>query len=255
MKKIFAFLLCCIISLLLIGCNDDETTDVVHITVSAAISLTEALDDIQKLYEQDHAIELTFNLGGSGTLAQQIQQGAPVDVFISDSQEWMNTLENQDLINRQTLTNITGHKLVLITAIDPTLDYPSFSDISAADVKKIAIGKSESVPSGEYAKTVLKHLSLWDELEDKHVFAHNVRQVVTYVETENTDIGIVYESDVVGSKYIKILATAEEDTHEPIIYPAAMITDTKNEQEAEAFIKFLETDEAQKIFAEHGLKR
>ncbi|HLS59755.1 MAG TPA: molybdate ABC transporter substrate-binding protein [Virgibacillus sp.] len=255
MKKIFAFLLCCIISLLLIGCNDDETTDVVHITVSAAISLTEALDDIQKLYEQDHAIELTFNLGGSGTLAQQIQQGAPVDVFISANQEWMNTLENQDLINRQTRTNITGNKLVLITGINTTLDYPSFSDISSADVKKIAIGNPESVPAGEYAKTVLKHLSLWDELEDKLVFAKNVRQVVTYVETENTDIGIVYESDVVGSKDIKILATAEEDTHEPIIYPAAMITDTKNEQEAEAFIKFLETDEAQKIFAEHGLKR
>jgi len=255
MKKLFASLLCCIIPLFLIGCNDDEDTDVVHLTVSAAISLTEALEDIQKVYEQDHAVELTFNLGGSGTLSQQIQQGAPVDVFISANQEWMNTLENEDLINQQTRTNITGNKLVLITGINATIDYQSFADISSADVEKIAIGNPESVPAGEYAETALKHLHLWDKLEDKLVFAKNVRQVLTYVETENTDIGIVYESDAVGSPDIKILATAEKDAHEPIIYPAAMITDTKNEQEAAAFIRFLETDEAQEIFAEHGLKR
>src|SRR5690625_6429842 len=103
-------------------------------------------------------------------------------MFISTNKEWMNTLKHQVLIYRQTRTNITGNKLDIITGINTTLDYPFFSDISSADVKKIAIGNPESVPAGEYAKTVLKHLSLWDELEDKLVFAKNVRQVVTYVE-------------------------------------------------------------------------
>lgn len=255
MKKILVYLLCFTILLFFSGCNDEEDQNVIHITVSAAISLTDALEDIQGLYEQDHSVELTFNLGGSGTLSQQIQQGAPVDIFISANQEWMDMLESEDLIKRQTRTNITGNKLALITGENSAIDYQSFSDITSTDVEKIAIGNPESVPAGEYAETVLKHVSLWDELEDKLVFAKDVRQVLTYVETENADIGIVYESDAMGSEDVKILATAEVDAHDPIIYPAAMMSDTKIEQEAEAFITFLETDEAQQIFAEHGFKR
>src|SRR5690625_7698154 len=106
----------------------------------------------------------------------------------------MNTLENEDLINKQPRTNIPGNNLVLITGINATIDYQSFADISSADVEKIAIGNPESVPAGEYAETALQHLHLWDNLEHKLVFAKNVRQVLTYVETENTDIGIVYDN-------------------------------------------------------------
>src|SRR5690625_7778566 len=99
----------------------------------------------------------------------------------------MNTLENEDLINQQTRTNITGNKLVLITGINATIDYQSFADISSADVEKIAIGNPESVPAGEYAETELKHLHLWAKIEDKLVFAKNVRQALHYVEKETTE--------------------------------------------------------------------
>lgn len=269
MKK-FAIFMLLIISLLLAGCSSTETSgdsnnepkektekieEKTPLTISAAVSLTDALEEIKELYEKDHSVELTFNLSGSGTLAQQIQQGAPVDIFISANQEWMNTLQEDDLVNTSTREDITGNKIVLITSKDSKIKYESVDQIVAADVDQIAIGNPESVPAGKYTEEILHNLKKWDELKDQFVLAKDVRQVLTYVETGNADIGFVYESDAVTSDNIDILATIDESLHDPIIYPGAVLADTKHVKEAEEFLKFLETEESQNILEKYGFKK
>lgn len=257
MKKVRIFLLACTTLLLLAACSDDteKPKEKTKLMVSAAVSLTDALGEIQTLYEEKHNVELTFNLEGSGSLAQKIQQGAPVDVFISANQEWMDTLATDDLIIKSTREDITGNKLVLITGKVSTIAYASIADINASDIEQIAIGNPESVPAGKYTEQVLQKLDLWNALENKLVFGKDVRQVLTYVETGNVDMGFVYESDALSSEDIKVLATAEVGTHEPVIYPAAVLKDTKHEKEATNFMTFMASDQAQEILEKHGFRK
>lgn len=232
-----------------------ETTDPIPLMVSAAVSLTDALYEIQTLYEEEHNVKLTYNLEGSGSLAQKIQNGAPVDVFISASQDWMDTLEEGSLIDASTREDITGNKLVLITGKDSNINYTSINELKADEITQLSIGNPESVPAGKYAEQVLKNLNLLDELESKIVIGKDVRQVLTYVETGNVDLGFVYESDALSSDEIKVLATAEDGTHDPVIYPGAVLKDTKHEKEAADFLTFMASDVAQEILVKHGFRQ
>lgn len=252
--------------LIIAGCANEKsstaqpkTTKVqgekVEMTISAAISLTDALEEIKGVYESEHNVKLTYILGGSGKLAQQIQQGAPVDVFFSANQDWMDTLEKEDLIVNETRQDITGNKIVLITGKSSAINYKSIDEIAADDIEQIAIGNPESVPAGQYTEQLLQKLDKWSTLENKIVLAQDVRQVLTYVETGNVDIGFVYESDAITSKEIKVLATADSSLHDPIIYPAAVLKDTKHEQQASEFVKFMTTDKAQAILEKHGFRK
>ena len=249
-----------VFSILVAACGNKEkdvttSDETVKLMISAAISLTDALEEIQALYEDENNVELSFNLGGSGSLAQQIQQGAPVDVFISANQEWMDTLEGADLIIGATREDITGNKLALITGKVSPIDYESIDKISAEDIDQISIGNPESVPAGMYSEQLLNKLDMWDSLKDKLVLAKDVRQVLTYVETGNVDIGFIYESDALTSDGIKVLATAEDGSHDPIIYPATVLKDTKHKKEASDFVTFMASDKAQEILVKHGFRK
>ncbi len=242
--------------LLLVGCSSEKTNDEpIEIIISAAVSLTDALEEMQEIYEKKHNVELTFNLAGSGTLAQQIQQGAPIDLFISANQNWMDTLEDENVIDASTRKDVTGNTLVLIAHKDSSLSYQSFEEISPGDVDEIAVGNPESVPAGGYTKDTLKSLGMWETLSDHIILAKDVRQVLTYVETGNADIGFVYESDALTSDDIQMLATAEEGLHDPIIYPGAIIDDSKHPEEVQAFLDYMLSEEGQDILATHGFKK
>lgn len=255
------FIIALLISFLFITSCSDAPTDATNneeptlLKISAAVSLTDALEEMKESYEKEHHVELSFNLAGSGTLAQQIQQGAPVDVFISANQNWMDTLEDEQQIVSNTREDVTGNNLVLIANKESSFQYESFNEINPNDVTEIAVGNPESVPAGGYTKDTLRSLDLWELLQDKIVLAKDVRQVLTYVETGNADIGFVYESDALSSDEIDILATAEAGHHDPIIYPGAIVSDTKNEAEATAFLEYMVTEEAQDILAKHGFKK
>lgn len=268
MKRFFLFASLILTLALFAGCSADKKTSTetikkeeipqktpIELTVSAAVSLTDTLEEIKSTYEKEHNVTFTFNLAGSGTLAQQIQQGAPVDVFISANQEWMDTIEEEDLISKETRQDVTGNSIVMIAAKDSTLDYKEIADIQPNDLEQVAIGNPESVPAGKYTQEILEHLKLWDVLEPKFVRAKDVRQVLTYVETGNTTIGFVYESDALISDKIKILATADPDSHEAIIYPAAVMKDSKHQKEAIDFITFLESEAGQSILGKYGFKK
>src|SRR5690625_4011248 len=219
MKRFMQLLLILFLLSVFVGCGDGKEkesssatvkgknkSDRSELLVSAAISLTDALNEIAKIYETDNNVNITFNFAGSGKLAQQIQQGAPVDVFISANERWMNTLIDKGFIDKNTQKDVTGNKLVLIAAKESPINYDSFIEIELNDVKQIAIGNPESVPAGKYAETILRNIKKWDELDGTYVFAQDVRQVLTYVETGNAEIGFVYESDALNSDKVEILA-------------------------------------------------
>src|SRR5690625_3206939 len=220
--------------------------------ISAAASLTDALEEIKAVYEKENSVKLILNFGGSGKLAQQIQQGTPVDFLLSAIEYWMNQLIQDNYIDKGTENDITGNKLVLIVKSDSKIELSSFENIVDYPYEQIAIGNPESVTAGKYTEEALKSIGIWDELEHKMVFAQNVRQVLTYVETGNTDIGFVYESDALSSEDVKILTFSDSVGHEPIIYQGALTAQTELNQAGMDFMEFLLSSEAQAILEKYG---
>ena len=222
------------------------------VTVSAAISLKDALGQLGREYERDHpGAKIVFNYGGSGTLQHQIEQGAPVDLFFSAAQKQMDALQTAGLILNDTRHNIVANDLVLIAPSD-TDNIHTFQDLAKSMVKTVAIGELATVPAGMYAQQTLEHLGLWDAVQKKAVYAKDVRQVVTFVATGNADAGLVYRTDAQTSPKIRTIFTAPPSTHDPIVYPAAVLKNSKAPDAARAFLEFLKTPHALQIFKTYG---
>jgi len=222
------------------------------LTVSAAISLSNTLKEIKSLYQRSKpSVNINYNFGASGALQQQIEQGAPVDVFFSAATKQMDALQQKNLLVPGTRRNVLTNSLVLITPSNgPTLS--SFTDLTGSQVKKIAVGELHSVPAGQYAQEVLTNLKIFDQLKPKLVYGNNVRQVLTFVETGNADAGIVYATDAKQSNSVRVGATASASLHSPIVYPIAVLKDTKNIDAAKDFVQFLFGSQAQAVFEKNG---
>ncbi|MBP1994024.1 molybdate ABC transporter substrate-binding protein [Paenibacillus eucommiae] len=225
----------------------------IELTISAAASLTDSLKEIQTLYSEKYShIKLNYNFGASGTLQQQIEQGAPADVFISAGRKQMQALVDKQLIDQAQQTNLLTNEFVLITALDAKSAIDKVEDLSKSEVTNVAIGQPESVPAGSYAKEVLTYYKLWDSLQSKLVLSKDVRQVLTYVETGNADAGFVYKTDALTSQKIKIALTVDPKSHKPIQYPIGLIKESKHSKEAQAFYDYLLSKEAQDVFVKYG---
>jgi molybdate transport system substrate-binding protein len=223
------------------------------LTVSAAISLKDALDEVRTVYiSENPGASLAMNYGASGTLQLQIEQGAPVDIFLSAAPKQMNALAAKGLLLDGTRKDILRNEVVLIVPKNSTARIGSFRDLARADVKQIALGEPVTVPAGLYAKQVLTSLGIYDAVNAKAVLAKDVRQVLTYVETGNVDAGIVYSTDALSSSKVKVVATAPANSHDPVIYPAAVIKDSKKPAAARAFLDFLSGARASAIFKKYG---
>lgn len=223
-----------------------------EVTVSAAISLKDSLDEIGKIYEKAHpGVKISFNYAGSGTLQRQIEQGAPVDIFFSAAEKQMDDLQSKNLIDVGTRRNMVRNQLVLIVPASDTTTH-SFQDLANPSVKVVALGEPSTVPAGMYARQSLERLGLWGSVDRKVVLAKDVRAVLTYVETGNADAGMVYQTDAQGSQKVRIVAVAPADSHDPIIYPAAILKDAKNRAGAAPFLAFLSSTEAREVFAKYG---
>jgi molybdate transport system substrate-binding protein len=228
------------------------------ITVSAAISLKDALDELGPIFQvQQHrkngsnGTAVTYNYGSSGTLARQIEQGAPVDVFFSAAEKQMDELAAQSLIVADTRRDLVGNALVLIVPAQST-ELHSFQDLTGAAVKTIALGETSTVPAGMYARQTLEHLGLFAAVEKKVVYAKDVRAVLTYVETGNAEAGLVYQTDANRSQKVRVVAIAPADSHDPILYPAAVLRDSKEKAAARAFLEFLQGPDARAVFQKYG---
>jgi molybdate transport system substrate-binding protein len=265
MKKRRVFSLIAWISvafLVVVGCSQVKTTtpspastaqaQSVTLTVSAAASLQDAMKAIGSAYSQEKPnVSITYNFGSSGSLQQQIEQGAPVDVFISAALKQMNALQQKNLLLTDTRKDLLKNQVVLVAPKQATA-ISDFKDLSDTKVSKIAIADPQSVPAGQYGKEVLTSLNLFDPLKPKFVFAKDVRQVLSYVETGNVDAGFVYITDAKTSDKVKVVATASEASHSPIIYPVAVLKDSKNAGAAKEFVQFLSSDPAKALFEKYG---
>ncbi|HKW88144.1 MAG TPA: molybdate ABC transporter substrate-binding protein [Candidatus Acidoferrales bacterium] len=223
-----------------------------EITVSAAISLKDVLYEIAQAFrEQDPSTIVRFNLGASGSLQFQIEQGAPVDIFISAAPKQMDALESEGQLLPHTRKNLVENQIVLIVPKGNS-EIANFQDLTKPRVKLIAIGEPNAVPAGKYAQEILTHFGIYDELKPKFVEAQNVRQVLTFVETGNADAGIVYRTDATTSNKVAVIATAPDDSHSPVIYPVAVIKRSQDISKAKAFVNFLLGSKASEVFRKYG---
>lgn len=243
----------CVVSVLVLlnGLNVCAAQKSTVLTVSAAASLTDAIQEIETAYRHDHpAVEVRNNFGSSGTLAREIEQGAPVDVFLSAAAKPMDDLQAQGLIVAGSRRNLLRNTLVLIAPSDFRLG--GFQQLADRSVRIIALGDPASVPAGHYGQQTLESLHLLDAVRSKLVLAKDVRQVLAYVETGNADAGLVYATDAKISSKVRVVATAPESAHDPIVYPAAAIAYGRNEDAARAFVEYLNAPTSRGIFVKHG---
>lgn len=225
------------------------------VTVFAAASLTNAFQDIGKIYKEKTGKDVTFSFAASSALAKQIESGAPASIFASADNKWMDYTEGKDLTLKDTRVTPIGNSLVLImpaeTAKDVTIDKSFDWAAFLGKDGKIATGLTDSVPVGIYAKTALTNLGQWDTVRSHIVGAENVRAALALVERGEAKAGIVYGTDAAIAKNVKVVATFPVGSHPPVEYPFEIVKG-QDTPETRAFFDFLVGPEAKEIYAKYG---
>ncbi|MEQ1961859.1 molybdate ABC transporter substrate-binding protein [Xenorhabdus khoisanae] len=250
-KKVYQLLTGVVVSFALVG--NVWATD--KVTVFAAASLTNALDDIAAQYKKEKQGDIVASYASSSTLARQIEQGAPADIFISADQQWMNYVSGKQLIAENTRHTLLGNQLVLIA--------PKESKLEKIDINKetkwksllaggrLAVGDPDHVPVGIYAKESLQYLKAWDMVNPLMARTNNVRSSMALVERAEAPLGIVYGSDAVASKKVKVVGVFPPESHKPVEYPIVIIKGHEK-QAVRDFYDYLKTPEAAEIFKRYG---
>lgn len=225
------------------------------ILVFAAASMKNALDEAAKKWTEKSKVEVKSSYAASSALAKQIEAGAPADIFISADLDWMNYVEGKKLIKAGTRSNLLGNSIVLIAN----------KDWSKGDVKvangfplakllgdgRLSMADTATVPAGKYGKAALEKLGAWDSVSGKLAQAENVRAALALVGRGEAPLGIVYKTDAAADPNVKIIGVFPDDSHKPIVYPAAQIETSKNAKAGE-LLKYLASPEAKTIFEKHG---
>lgn len=221
--------------------------------IAAAASSQNALEEIDPLFESTHPeISVNYNFAASGPLQQQIEQGAPVDLFISAASRQMDALADQNLILNDTRRNLLTNQLVLVVPRNSILGLTGFRQLTNANVNRISIGEPRSVPVGQYAEELFKNLGIWDQLQAKFVYGNSVRNVLGTVESGNADAGVIYATDAKISNQVIQVATAPSNMHSPIVYPMAIVATSRHQDSARAYAQFLSSQSAQDVFKKYG---
>jgi len=227
-----------------------ETT----ITVFAAASMKNALDDVAKLYTEKTKAKVVASYAASSALARQIENGAPADLFASADLDWMDYVEKKGLVKQGTRFDLLGNRIVLIAPRDSKVDKidikPGFDLAGLAGDGRIATGDVQAVPVGKYAKAALEKLGAWEKAAPKFAMAENVRAALTLVARGEAAYGIVYQTDAAVEPGVKIVGTFPADTYTPVTYPVALLKDAK--PEAQGLLDFLRSNRVKKIFEQYG---
>lgn len=222
------------------------------ITIFAAASLTNVIGEITAEYAQSSTLEFRNSFAASSALARQIENGAPAQLFISADRKWMDYLAGKNLIDIASSVDLLNNRLVLIAPKGRKFQVqfdPAF-DLAKAFDGKLCTGEVESVPVGIYAKQALSSLDWWEGMKPRVVGAQDVRAALVFVERGECAAGIVYETDARVSTKVDVVGVFPAGSHEPVVYPAALVGDAT--PEAGAFLQYLKSEQAGKIFTKHG---
>jgi molybdate transport system substrate-binding protein len=248
--KLFLELLI-IIGLFSSGCKNVQVTKTNELTISAAASLKEPLEDISKQYEKQTSIRVNLNFGSSGSLQKQIEEGAPVDLFISAGKSQVDSLIKKQLADKNTYIELLTNSLVLIVSNNYNKNITSMDLLKNKSIK-LAIGETATVPVGQYSKEFLQKTNLWNSFLDKIIYARDVKSVLNYVENGEAEAGIIYSSDAVNLRNSYIAYRIPEDTHSPIVYPLIAMENSKNNALVKSFIEFLQDVQTKEIFKKYN---
>lgn len=234
----------------------EADSEPVELTILAAASLTDVCDEIKTMYETEHPnVTLTFSYGGSGALQTQIEEGAPCDVFISAATKQMTALDEENLMVSDSIRNLLENKVVLIVPKDSDSDITAFEDAATDKVTMIGLGEPGSVPVGQYSEEIFTTLGILDEVQAKANYGSDVRTVLSWVETSAVDCGVVYATDAYISDGVTIVCEAPAGSCKQVIYPAGIVAASEEQEAAEQFIEYLESDEIMELFASYGFSK
>ncbi|GEA21495.1 molybdate ABC transporter substrate-binding protein [Vibrio harveyi] len=242
----------CLVAILSVSSAANAATE---LKVYAASSMTNAVNDIAQQFETKYDVTVTPVYGGSSSIARQILNGAPADIFISANTKWMDYLVKSKAVKSDSVTNLVRNSLVLIAPKASTIEPFDFSDANAwnqaLEGNRLALGNPVSVPAGMYAKESLTNLGVWKKLERQIAPAKNVRLALALVERGEAPLGVVYKTDALLTDKVKVVGEFANDTHADIIYPAAIVKDST---QSEQFFEYLKSDDAKKVFAQYGFQ-
>lgn len=218
--------------------------------VSAAASLTDALKDLAARFEKQAGTKVVLNFAASALLARQIEENAPVDVFISADEAQMDRVQKQIL--PETRTDLLTNKLVVIVRKDSALHLDNLEDLVRPECSRIALADSKTVPAGVYAREVLTKAGLWEKVEAKVVPTENVRATLAVVEVGNADAGLVYKTDAMTSHFVQLGLEVPPVLSPRIVYPAAILGSSTHRDQAARFLAYLKSAEAVEVFERFG---
>jgi molybdate transport system substrate-binding protein len=228
-------------------------TDKTPITVFAAASLTNVLQELGDGYTKETSIPVRFSFAASSVLARQIENGSPADIFFSADLEWMDYLQSRNLIRRDSRHNVLGNRLVLIAPADSGIKLkiqPHFALAAALGKGRLATGDPDSVPVGRYAREALTTLGIWSDVADRIVRADSVRSALAFVDRGEVPLGIVYETDALIDKHVRVVDVFPANSHLAIVYPIALTSAGKTD--AAKFIAYLRGPAGDVAFKAYG---
>ena len=242
------------ISAVLLGVAATPAIAAEKVTVFAAASLKNALDAANAAWAKEGGKEAVASYAASSALAKQIEGGAPADIFMSADLDWMDYLAKKNLIKADTRSNLLGNKIVLVAPKDHAkpVDIKKGFDLAALlGDGKLAMGEVKSVPAGKYGKAALEALGAWPSVEGKVAGAESVRAALALVSRGEAPYGIVYQTDASADPGVAVVGTFPTDSHPPIIYPVAVLSESKN-TDAAAYLEFLKSEKAAHFFTDQG---
>lgn len=255
MRFISSFLATLLVLFISVVSNIETVSAEQELTVSAAASLTNVFREIGKKFEASNpGFRVILNFGASGALLQQIDKGAPVDVFASADQKTMNQAAEKGLIISDSRRDFVSNELVLVLPPGAKARIEELKDLDAKQIGKIALGNPETVPAGRYTQETLAKAGLWEVLTPKFIFGESVRQVLDYVSRGEVDAGFVFSTDAIVARD-KVHVALEAKDHQPITYPISIAASTKNRDSAKRFVDFVLGAEGREILFKHGFKK
>jgi molybdate transport system substrate-binding protein len=223
------------------------------LTVFAAASLTNALQELGDSFMKENSIPVRFSFAASSALARQIENGSPADIFFSADLEWMDYLQTRNLIQRDTRHDVLANRLVLIAPSDSNIKLkiePHFPLAASLGKGRLATGDPDAVPVGRYAREALTTLGVWDGVADRMVRADSVRSALAFVDRGEAPLGIVYETDALIDKHVRVVDVFPANSHLPIVYPIALTSAAKSD--AARFVAYIRGPAGDAVFKAYG---